>query len=62
MLKFCDFIQVYVFTTNHHLNCIIIYMYYHLKQSAYFLSWFGLVSLISKYAFKTNMLLLYMFS
>ena len=26
MLNFCDFIQVYVFTTNHHLNCIIIYM------------------------------------
>ena len=23
MLNFCDFIQVYVFTTNHHLNRII---------------------------------------
>ena len=23
MLNFCDFIQVYVFTTNHHLNIII---------------------------------------
>ena len=22
MLKFCDFIQVYVFTTNHHLKAI----------------------------------------
>ena len=22
MLNFCDFIQVYVFTTNHHLNAI----------------------------------------
>ena len=22
MLNFCDFIQVYVFTTNHHLNVI----------------------------------------
>ena len=22
MLNFCDFIQVYVFTTNHHLNLI----------------------------------------
>ena len=21
MLTFCDFIQVYVFSTNHHLNC-----------------------------------------
>ena len=21
MLNFCDFIQVFVFTTNHHLNC-----------------------------------------
>ena len=24
MLKFCDFIQVFVFTTNHHLNCILL--------------------------------------
>ena len=23
MLKFCDFIQVYVFTTNHHLNSFL---------------------------------------
>ena len=29
MLNFCDFIQVFVFTTNHHLKCkqIIIQMY-----------------------------------
>ena len=33
MLIFCDFIQVYVFTTNHHLNLkIYIYMYMS-KQS-----------------------------
>ena len=25
MLNFCDFIQVYVFTTNHHLNNMNIY-------------------------------------
>ena len=24
MLNFCDFIQVYVFTTNHHLNYILL--------------------------------------
>ena len=24
MLNFCDFIQVYVFTTNHHLNILFI--------------------------------------
>ena len=24
MLNFCDFIQVYVFTTNHHLNQLIV--------------------------------------
>ena len=24
MLNFCDFIQVYVFSTNHHLKCSII--------------------------------------
>ena len=23
MLNFCDFIQVYVFTTNHHLNIFV---------------------------------------
>ena len=22
MLNYCDFIQVYVFTKNHHLNCV----------------------------------------
>ena len=28
MLNFCDFIQVFVFTTNHHLNrALIIYTY-----------------------------------
>ena len=26
MVIFCDFIQVYVFTTNHHLNKILITM------------------------------------
>ena len=26
MLNFCDFIQVYVFSTNHHLNTLVIYL------------------------------------
>ena len=42
MLIFCDFIQVYVFTTNHHLNmkvfcvaavcCIVVLFYVHGKH------------------------------
>ena len=27
MLYFCDFIQVFVFTRNHHLNIFMVYMY-----------------------------------
>ena len=26
MLNFCDFIQVFVFTRNHHLNLLIVFM------------------------------------
>ena len=26
MLNFCDFIQVYVFTTNHHLNLALLFL------------------------------------
>ena len=27
MLIFCDFIQVYVFTTNHHLNVFVLHLF-----------------------------------
>ena len=31
MLNFCDFIQVYIFTTNHHLNdCFVFTVYYQI--------------------------------
>ena len=26
MIHFCHFIQVYVFTTNHHLNCFFLFL------------------------------------
>ena len=29
MLNFCDFIQVFVFTTNHHLNELSKYIFNH---------------------------------
>ena len=40
MLNFCDFIQVYVFTTNHHLTVIHVYI---------FLLWRVLVCMDSNY-------------
>ena len=30
MLNFCDFIQVYVFTTNHHLKAALHYVIYYI--------------------------------
>ena len=43
MLIFCDFIQVYVFSTNHHLNSFKVVIYgkyisylHEIKQTSYF--------------------------
>ena len=40
MLNFCDFIQVFVFTRNHHLNVLIVYWEIYIKVNGYTVMFF----------------------